>query len=83
MARARRLYEQGGDKQRLWEYVTHWYRWLHGGLKGSVTRKGGIRPLLRLHLKATWVFPESPANRLMTGQQGMGIAASEADYGTR
>ena len=30
--RARRLYEQGGDKQRLWEYVTHWYRWLHGGL---------------------------------------------------
>ena len=43
LARARRLYEQRGDKQRLWEYVTHWYRWLHGGLKGSVTRKGGIR----------------------------------------
>jgi len=41
--RARRLYEQGGDKQRLWEYVTHWHRWLHGGLKGSVTRKGGVR----------------------------------------
>ena len=43
LARARRLYEQGGDKQRLWEYVTRWYRWLHGGLKGLVTRKGGIR----------------------------------------
>ena len=39
---ARRLYEQRGDKQRLWEYVTHWYRWLHGGLQGLVTRKGGI-----------------------------------------
>ena len=43
VSRARRLYEQGGDKQRLWEYVTHWHRWLHGGLKGSVTRKGGVR----------------------------------------
>ena len=42
LARTRRLYEQGGSKERLWEYVTHWYRWLHGGLKGSVTRKGGI-----------------------------------------
>ena len=43
VARARRLYEQRGSKDRLWDYVTHWYRWLHGGLKGSVTRKGGIR----------------------------------------
>ena len=43
VARARQLYEQGGDKQRLWEYVSHWYRWLHGGLQGLVTRKGGIR----------------------------------------
>ena len=43
MARARRLYEQRGDKQRLWEYVTHWHRWLHGGLQGLVTRKGGIQ----------------------------------------
>ncbi len=33
---------QEGSKDRLWEYVAHWYRWLHGGLKGSVTRKGGI-----------------------------------------
>ena len=33
VARARRLYEQGGDKQRLWEYVIHWHRWLHGGLR--------------------------------------------------
>jgi len=41
--RARRLYEQRGSKERLWEYVTHWYRWLHGGLKGLVTRKGGVR----------------------------------------
>ena len=43
LARARRLYEQGGSKERLWEYVTHWHRWLHGGLKGLVTRKGGVR----------------------------------------
>ena len=41
--RARRLYEQGGDKKRLWEYVIRWHRWLHGGLKGLVSRKGGIR----------------------------------------
>ena len=41
--RARRLYEQRGSKDRLWEYVTHWHRWLHGGLKGLVTRKGGVR----------------------------------------
>ena len=43
VSRARRLYEQGGSKERLWEYVTLWYRWLHSGLKGSVTRKGGVR----------------------------------------
>ena len=43
VSRAHRLYEQGGSKERLWEYVTHWHRWLHGGLKGLVTRKGGIR----------------------------------------
>ena len=43
VARARRLYEQGGSKERLWEYVTRWHRWLHGGLKGFVTRKGGVR----------------------------------------
>ena len=42
VARARRLYEQGGDKQRLWEYAIHWHRWLHGGLSGLVTRKGGV-----------------------------------------
>ncbi len=41
--RARRLYEQGGDKKRLWEYVIRWDQWLHGGLKGLVSRKGGIQ----------------------------------------
>ncbi len=43
VARARRLYEQGGDKQRLWDYVIHWHRWLHGGLRGLVNRKGGVK----------------------------------------
>jgi len=43
VVRARRLYEQGGSKARLWEYVTHWYRWLHGGLRGLVNRKGGVK----------------------------------------
>ena len=43
VAPARRLYEQRGDKERLWEYVTHWYRWLHGGLRGLVNRKGGVK----------------------------------------
>ncbi len=43
VARARRLYEQGGSKDRLWEYVTRWHRWLHGGLRGLVNRKGGVK----------------------------------------
>ena len=43
VARARRLYEQGGSKDRLWEYVTRWHRWLHGGLRGLVSRKGGVK----------------------------------------
>ena len=43
LARTHRLYEQRGDKQRLWEYVTRWHRWLHGGLRGLVSRKGGVK----------------------------------------
>ncbi len=50
---ARRLYEQGGSKDRLWEYVTRWHRWLHGELSGIVNRKGGSNRYYDLHLKAT------------------------------
>ena len=53
MERARRLYEQGGDTQRLWEYVIHGHRWLHAGRQGLVTRKGEDPTLLHLHPHAT------------------------------
>ncbi len=41
--RARRLYEQGAALDRLRRYVTRWQSWLHGGLGGLVSRKGGVR----------------------------------------
>jgi hypothetical protein len=41
--RARRLYEQGAQIERLWRYVSKWCQWLWGGVYGRVTRKGGVR----------------------------------------
>ena len=38
--RARRLYEQGADPDRLRRYVHRWYAWLHGGLRGRVSTHG-------------------------------------------
>lgn len=41
--RARRLQEQGADSDRLRQYVERWYAWLHGGLRGRVSRYGRFR----------------------------------------
>ena len=43
VVRAGRLYEQGGDIGRLWQYVTRWTRWLWGALDGLISRKGGVK----------------------------------------
>ena len=37
---ARRLHEQGADLDRLRQYVQRWFSWLHGGLRGRVSRHG-------------------------------------------
>ncbi len=49
--RARRLYEREADLGRLRQYVARWWRWLHGGLWGRVSRLGGI-PRLTKHILA-------------------------------
>jgi RNA-directed DNA polymerase len=43
VVRAGRLYEQGDDTDRLWQYITRWTRWLWGALDGLVSRKGGVK----------------------------------------
>lgn len=53
VARARQLHEQRASHLRLREYVQRWFIWLHGGLRGRVSRKGRfhqiwIRVLTRL-----------------------------------
>jgi hypothetical protein len=61
--RARRLHEQGADLHRLRRYVWRWYRWLHGGLRGRVSRKGRftriwITVLKRLHIHGVSTHPD-------------------------
>ncbi len=45
--RASRLYERGADVNRLRLYVRRWRRWLHGGLRGCVSRQGGDERIIR------------------------------------
>jgi hypothetical protein len=42
-SRASRLYEQKGDINRLWLYVSRWTRYLWGGLSAMVSHAGGIK----------------------------------------
>jgi hypothetical protein len=51
VVRAGRLYEQGDDIRRLWQYVTRWTRWLWGGLDGLVSRGGGVKRYMVYVLK--------------------------------
>jgi len=44
VTRASRLYEQGADATRLWQYVIRWTRWLWAGVDGMVSMKGGVKP---------------------------------------
>ena len=58
--RARRLHEQGADLQRLRRYVWRWYRWLHGGLRDRVSRKGGFTRIWIRVLKRLSITDSSP-----------------------
>ena len=42
--RARRLHEQGADRNRLRQYVQRWYDWLHAGLRNRVSTQGRFTP---------------------------------------
>ena len=60
--RARQLYERGVSEERLRQYVIRWHRWLHGGLDGMVSYKGGITKywvyvLKHLHITGATVQP--------------------------
>ena len=60
--RARQLYEREASIKRLWQYVIRWHRWLHGGLDGMVSYKGGITKywvyvLKHLHITGATVQP--------------------------
>ena len=46
-----RLYEQGADYNQFRQYVTRWLSYIHGGLNGLVSRKGGIKHYLVFILK--------------------------------
>ncbi|GAG33725.1 unnamed protein product, partial [marine sediment metagenome] len=48
---ARQLYEQQGCIKRLGMYVERWYRYIHGELNGTVSRKGGFKHYLVFILK--------------------------------
>ncbi len=52
VVRAGRLYEQGADIRRLWQYVTRWTRWLWSGLDGLVSRGGGVKRYMVYVLKS-------------------------------
>jgi len=43
---ARQLYEQGAKYNRLRQYVAHWVKYIHAGLNGLVSRKGGSKRYL-------------------------------------
>ncbi|PIP01447.1 MAG: hypothetical protein COW18_02500 [Zetaproteobacteria bacterium CG12_big_fil_rev_8_21_14_0_65_54_13] len=62
LQRARRLYEQGADRDRLRQYVQRWYAWLHGGLRGRVSTYGRFTRIwiaVLTHIKHTggWIAP--------------------------
>ena len=47
----RRLYEQGENYNHLLLYIQRWICYIHGGLKGLVSRKGGLKRYIVMALK--------------------------------
>ena len=43
LTRASRLYEHGGDIDRLWLYVTRWTNYIRCGLKSMISHAGGTK----------------------------------------
>ena len=61
ITRARQLHEQGASHRRLREYVQRWFSWLHGGLRGRVSRKGRFRQIwIRVLTRLRRLFAHSP-----------------------
>jgi hypothetical protein len=61
--RARRLHERGADENRLRRYVRRWWLWLHGGLRGRVSRQGRFTRLWVYVLKQLNITGDSPRPR--------------------
>jgi hypothetical protein len=60
-ARARQLHEQGASHRRLREYVQRWFIWLHGGLRGRVSRKGRFHQIwIRVLTRLRTICAETP-----------------------
>ena len=73
VVRARRLYEQGAGINRLWQYVTRWFRWLWGGLDSLISMKGGVKRYMVYILKQLQIsgvrLPQGKAlSRFRTGK---------------
>lgn len=61
IARSRQLHEQGASHRRLREYVQHWFSWLHGGLRGRVSRQGRFRQIwIRVLTRLRCLLAHSP-----------------------
>ena len=71
-SRASRLYEQKGDINRLWLYVSRWTRYLWGGLSAMVSHAGGIKRyfvfvLNQLQIKGMSLNALNPTVQLTAG----------------
>jgi len=63
--RARRLYEQKGDTNRLWQYVSHWVSYIRGGLYCLVSLAGGIKRYWVYVLKALHISNDVEIDALL------------------
>ncbi len=71
--RARRLHEQGAALDRLRQYVQRWFSWLHGGLRGRVSRHGRCQRIWDSRTSPTQSTKRKhPAPLTAAGGQGCG-----------
>ena len=77
LTKFRRFYEQRASSEELWRYVARWCGWLWGGLKGLVSRKGGVRRVFIKLLRASGCagFP-LPARRTRTSANLVGCCSA-------